>query len=177
MKIATLPKQLDLRGLAARGASVSGTVAPGELPRLDEAGIALAGPAVASFSLRRDENLRSVVLAEVKATLTMQCQRCLGEMSVPLNTSSTMACVWTDDEAAALPAFYEPLLVSDEAVLRDIVEEEILLALPSFPAHENECKTIEQVAALEPINGSCDEVTEVRAQTNNPFGVLEQLKK
>ena len=122
MKTATLPKQLDLRGLAARGASVSGTVAPGELPRLDEAGIALAGPAVASFSLRRDENSRSVVLAEVKATLTMQCQRCLGELSVPLITSSTMACVWTDDEAAALPACYEPLLVCDEAVLRDIVE-------------------------------------------------------
>ena len=51
-----------------------------------------------------------------------------------------MACVWTDDEAASLPAFYEPLLVADEAVLRDIVEEEILLALPSFPTHETECK-------------------------------------
>ena len=176
MKTATLPKQLDLRGLAARGASVSGTVAPGEFPRLDEEGVALAGPAVASFSLSRDENSRSIVLAEVKATLTMRCQRCLDVMSVPLTTSSILACVWTDDEAAALPAFYEPLLVSDEAVLRDIVEEEILLALPSFPAHENECKTIEQVAALEQINGSCDEVTEVRAKTNNPFGVLEQLK-
>ena len=176
MKTATLPKQVDLRGLAARGASVSGTVAPGELPRLDEAGIALAGPAVASFSLRRDENSRSVVLAEVKATLTMRCQRCLGEMSVPLTTSSTMACVWTDDEAAALPAFYEPLLVSDEAVLRDIVEEEILLALPSFPMHETECKTSEQVAAPEPPNSSSDGGTEVSDQTGNPFGVLERLK-
>ena len=176
MKTATLPKQLDLRGLAARGATVSGTVAPGELPRLDEAGIALAGPAAASFSLRRDENSRSVVLAEVEATLTMQCQRCLGEVSVALTTSSTMACVWTDDEAAALPACYEPLLVSDEAVLRDIVEEELLLALPSFPTHEAECKTNEQVAALEPLNASYDEVTEVRAQRDNPFDVLEQLK-
>ena len=176
MKTATLPKQLDLRGLAARGTTVSGTVAPGELPRLDEAGVALAGPLMASFSLRRDENSRSVVAAEVTATFIMQCQRCLGEVPVTLTTSSVMACVWTDDEAAALPAFYEPLIVTHEAVLRDIVEEEILLALPSFPAHENECKTSEQVAALEPINGSCDEVTEVRAQADNPFGVLEQLK-
>ena len=176
MKTATLPKKLDLRGLAARGATVSGTVAPGELPRLDEAGVALAGPLMASFSLRRDENSRSVVAAEVKATLTMQCQRCLGEVSVPLTTSSTMACVWTDDEAASLPAFYEPLLVADEAVLRDIVEEEILLALPSFPTHETECKTREQFAALKPLNASSDEVTEVSAQADSPFGVLEQLK-
>ena len=87
-----------------------------------------------------------------------------------------MACVWTDDEAAALPAFYEPLLVADEAVLRDIVEEEILLALPSFPTHETECKTSEQVAALEPLKASSDEVAEASAQTDNPFGVLEQLK-
>ena len=176
MKTATLPKQLDLRGLAARGKTVAGTVAPGELPRLDEAGIALAEPALASFLLRRDESSRSVVAAEVKATLIMQCQRCLGEVCVPLTTFSTMACVWTDDEAAALPPFYEPLLVSDEAVLRDIVEEEILLALPSFPTHETECKTSEQVAALEPLNPSSDEGTEVSAQTDNPFSVLEQLK-
>ena len=86
MKTATLPKQLDLRGLAARGATVSGTVAPGELPRLPEAGVALAEPLMASFTLRRDEHSRSVVAAEVKATLTMQCQRCLGEVSVPLTT-------------------------------------------------------------------------------------------
>ena len=176
MKTATLPKQLDLRGLAARGATVSGTVAPGELPRLDEAGVALAEPLMASFSLRRDENSRSVVAAEVKATLTMQCQRCLGEVSVPLTTSSIMACVWTDDEAAALPAFYEPLIVTDEAVLRDIVEEEILLALPSFPTHETECKTNEQVAALEPLNALSDEVAEVSAHKDKPFGILEQLK-
>ena len=176
MKTARLPTQLDLRGLAARGASVSGTVAPGELPRLDEVGIVLAEPLEASFSLRRDEKSRSVVAAEIKATLRMQCQRCLGELSVPLTTSSTMACVWTDDEAAALPAFYEPLLVSDEAVLRDIVEEEILLALPSFPTHETDCKTSEQVAALEPLNQSSGEGTELSAKTDNPFGVLEQLK-
>ena len=176
MKTATLPKQLDLRGLAARGATVSGTVAPGELPRLHEAGVALAEPLMASFRLRRDEHSRSVVAAEVKATLTMQCQRCLGEVSVSLTTSSTMACVRTDDEAASLPAFYEPLLVADEAVLRDIVEEEILLALPSFPTHETECKTSEQVAALEPFNALSDEVTEANTRTDNPFGVLEQLK-
>ena len=176
MKTATLPKQLDVRGLAARGATVSGTVAPGELPRLDEAGVVLAEPLMASFSLRRDENSRSVVAAEVKAILTMQCQRCLGEVSVPLSTSSTMVCVWTDDEAAALPAFYEPLIVTDEAVLRDIVEEEILLALPSFPTHETECKTNEQVAALEPLNALSDEVAEVSAHKDKPFGILEQLK-
>ena len=176
MKTASLPKQLDLRGLAARGATVSGTVAPEELPRLEEAGAILVEPLLASFSLRRDENSRSVVAAEVTATLIMQCQRCLGEVPVTLTTSSVMACVWTDDEAAALPAFYEPLIVTHEAVLRDIVEEEILLALPSFPTHETECKTSAQVAALEPLNASPEEVAEPSANTDKPFGILEQLK-
>ena len=60
-----------------------------------------------------------------------------------------MACVWKDEEAAALPGRYEPLLVEEDANLREIAEEELLLALPAFPLHENDCKTVEQAAALQ----------------------------
>ena len=50
MKTAPLPKQLDLRGLAARGAEVAGTVSSEDLPRLTSAGIRLADLAHVALS-------------------------------------------------------------------------------------------------------------------------------
>ena len=175
MKTARLPKQLDLRGLAARGAEVAGTVASEDLPRLAEAGIRLAEPAQVNFHLSTDEAARAVVDARISATAILQCQRCLQDMEWPLVTSTLMACVWTDEEAAALPAPYEPLLVQDEAVLRDIAEEELLLALPAFPLHESDCKTLEQSQALA-MSEEVESALSDSAERQSPFGVLEQLK-
>ncbi len=175
MKTVPLPKQLDLRGLAARGAEVTGTVSSEDLPRLTSAGVRLADLAQVSLRLSKDEAGRAVVDAQIKATVVLQCQRCLQGMTWPLTTSTLMACVWRDEEAAMLPTRYEPLLVEEDANLRDIVEEELLLALPPFPLHENDCKTAEQLAALvRPEEVESDMSDDAKKQ--NPFGVLEQLK-
>ena len=150
MKTGALPKQLDLRGLAARGVHIEGTVSPEDLPRLADSGIAIVESGSAAFDFRRDEEARYVVAVSVEARVVMQCQRCLSDMEVPVKSASLMACVWSDEEAAALPATYEPLIVDDAADLSDIAEEEILLAIPVSPIHEAECKSAEQQAALEP---------------------------
>ena len=155
MKTGALPKQLDLRGLAARGVQINGTVSSDDLPRLAESGIGIVDLGSAAFDFRRDEEARYVVAVSVEVKVVMQCQRCLGDMEVPITTASLMACVWTDEEAASLPATYEPLLVEDAADLSDIVEEEILLAIPVSPIHEMECKSEAQRAALACILDLC----------------------
>ncbi len=175
MKTGALPKQLDLRGLAARGVHIEGTVSPEDLPRLADSGIAIADSGSAAFDFRRDEEARYLVAVCVEAKLVMQCQRCLGDMEVLVKSASLMACVWTDEEAAALPATYEPLLVDDTADLSDIVEEEILLAIPVSPIHEKECKSAGQRAALETDTGEPAAVDET-GERDSPFAVLERLK-
>ena len=175
MKTGALPKQLDLRGLAARGVHIEGTVSSEDLPRLADSGIAIADSGSAAFDFRRDEEARYVVALCVEANLVMQCQRCLSDMEVPVKSASLMACVWTDEEAAALPATYEPLLVDDTADLSDIVEEEILLAIPVSPMHEKECKPAGQWAALETDTEQPAEVDET-GERDSPFAVLERLK-
>ena len=175
MKTGALPKQLDLRGLAARGVRISGTVSPEDLPRLAEAGIGIVDLGSAAFDFRRDEEARYVVAVSVEAKVVMRCQRCLSDMEVLITTSSLMACVWTDEEAAALPAAYEPLIIDDAADLSDIVEEEILLAIPVSPIHEVECKSTAQQAALE-ADAEDPETVEDIAERDSPFAVLEQLK-
>ena len=175
MKTAALPKQLDLRGLAARGVHIEGTVSPEDLPRLADLGIAIADSGSAAFDFGRDEEARYVVAVCVEAKVVMQCQRCLRDMEVPIKSASLMACVWTDEEAAALPATYEPLLVDDNADLSNIVEEEILLAIPLSPIHETECKSIEQQAALEADAEGLEQV-EDSGERDSPFAVLKRLK-
>ena len=69
----------------------------------------------AAFDFRRDEEGRYVVAVSVEARVVMQCQRCLSDMEVAVESASLMACVWSDEEAAALPATYEPLLVDAAA--------------------------------------------------------------
>ena len=175
MKTWALPKQLDLRGLAARGVHIESTVSAKDLPRLADSGIAIVESGLAAFDFWRDEEARYVVAVSVEATVVMQCQRCLSDMEVSLKCTSLMACVWTDEEAVALPAIYEPLLVKNAADLSDIVEEEILLAIPVSPIHETECKSAEQQAALE---ADAEEPTmvEVMGERDSPFAVLERLK-
>ena len=175
MKTGALPKQLDLRGLAARGVHIEGTVSPEDLPRLADSGIAIVESGSAAFDFRRDEEARYVVAVSVEAKVIMQCQRCLSDMEVPVKSASLMACVWTDEEAAALPATYEPLMVDDAADLSDIAEEEILLAIPVSPIHEAECKSAEQRAALD-TDVEEPAAAEVTAERDSPFAVLERLK-
>ena len=175
MKTGALPKQLDLRGLAARGVQISGTVSPDDLPRLAESGIGVADLGSAAFDFRRDEAARYVVAVSVEAKVVMQCQRCLSDMEVPITTASLMACVWTDEEAASLPATYEPLLVEDAADLSDIVEEEILLAIPVSPIHETGWKSALQEAA-HGVEVEGLEKVEDAGERESPFAVLERLK-
>ena len=56
MRKGALPRELDLRGLAAREANISGEAALTDLGRLMSAGVGLVAPAVAAFEFRRDED-------------------------------------------------------------------------------------------------------------------------
>ena len=175
MKTAALPKQLDLRGLATRGVHIEGTVSPEDLPRLADSGIIIVDSGSAAFDFGRDEEGRYVVAVRLETTVLMQCQRCLRDIEVPIKSASLMACVRTDEEAAALPATYEPLLVDDNVDLSNIVEEEILLAIPVSPIHEKECKSPEQRAALE-TDIEEPAAVEDTGEGESPFAVLERLK-
>lgn len=72
MKTGALPKQLDLRSLAARGVEITGTLSSDDLPRLIEAGIQVVEPGSATFRFRRDEAGRYVVKVQLQAEVAMQ---------------------------------------------------------------------------------------------------------
>ena len=98
----------------------------------------------------------------VNAHLLLKCQTCLEKIVLPVQSQINLAVVSSVDDANSLPESYEPLLLAEKGIaIKDIIEDELLLALPIVPKHNN-CRP-----RLIPAQGLADE---------NPFAILSQLK-
>jgi uncharacterized protein len=173
----TLPARLDPWQAVSREAVFAGSLALVDLPRLREALIseALDAAACADFEIafRRDEGGRAVVLGRVRATLPLQCQRCLGVVEHSVDAAMNLMLLQGPDLNADLPEPYEPLPVIDGWVVpADLIEDELLLALPQIPMHRvGACRAAELDQG--PPAASAAEVEPGR---RNPFAVLAGLK-
>ncbi len=174
MSTEPLPCELDARKAAARGARVSGTLRPADMPRFRALLAGDEGSIRAELGFSRDEEGRSLVRVVIDADVAVICQRCLQPMTRRVTSDSLLAIVWTDEQARQLPRNLEPLVVAaQEADLWSIVEEELMLALPAFSYHESEaCKE-----TLADYSGPTPEEEVTAGDKPNPFDVLAQLKR
>lgn len=168
-----LPRTLDVRKAAGRGASIEGTLKPLDLQRFLALLADGEGQIRVELAFSRDEENRYLVKVRVAADVVVTCQRCLEPMVLSLTCANTLAVVWTDAQAAQLPRHLEPLIVEDEACqLWDLVEDELILALPPFNYHDTEeCRSI-----LAGFNDRSAPEEAAVVEKPNPFNVLEQLK-
>lgn len=168
-----LPSTLDARKAAARGVSISGALKPLDLPRFAALLADEGGEICAQLAFSRDEENRPVVQVAVEAQVSVICQRCLGPMDLSLKGENTLAVVWNDEQARHLPRHLDPLVVSEEGCkLWELVEDELMLALPPFSYHDTEdCKKILSGYAAGPADGEAP-----GAARPNPFEVLARLK-
>ncbi len=98
----------------------------------------------------------------VNANLTLKCQTCLEKIVLSVQSQINLAVVSSVDDANLLPESYEPLLLEEKGItITDIIEDELLLALPIVPKHKN-CRL-----RLMPSRKLAD---------GNPFAILSQLK-
>lgn len=166
-----LPRTLDARKATARGVNISGALRPQQLPRLRALLASDEGSITVELAFLRDEENRYLVRVCVSAEVTLLCQRCLETMPSRLSSDNTLAVVWTDDQAARLPRHLDPLLVpGEECDLWDLVEDELILALPAFSYHDTvECRERLADYSAAPTEGAA-------GGRPNPFGVLAQLK-
>ena len=169
-----LPSTLDVRKAAGRGVSVRGTLKPLDLKRFRALLAQDDGSIQADFSFTRDEENRYLIHLLVTAEVAVTCQRCLELLPKTLACENTLAVVWTDEQAAHLPRHLEPLIVEDEGCrLWEVVEDELILALPPFSYHDTE--ECQQILA----NFNAGQAPEEKADPGgkpNPFNVLAQLK-
>lgn len=139
------PLRLDLAAFAADGASLSGEWPGHTLARLADLQTPPQDTAPAPVTWHAQGERRAVAVGDPELWLTLQvqapvwltCQRCLQPMSVPLALDRRLRFVHGEAEAEALDAESEDdvLALARWMSLRELVEDELLLALPLVPRH------------------------------------------
>ncbi|MCU0766265.1 MAG: YceD family protein [Gammaproteobacteria bacterium] len=162
-----LPDRVDPWRLAEGGKVLEGLVALAALPRLAPA-LAAGGDASYRLEFGREDG-RAVVTGRVRAVLALRCQRCLGPLRLDVDSAFALAVVGSLEEVAALPERYEPAIAEDGWIRpRDLVEDELLLAVPAVPLHE-------QGACRAPATESGP--GQEAAPADGPFAVLASLRR
>ncbi len=153
--------------------SFQGVLPIAALPRLGEALAGTEGTAQYELDFGRDEFGTAYLDLRVQAPLTLTCQRTLEPFVLPVTVDSRLGLIRSEREEAALPPEVEPLLVADDGKLNlaDVIEDELLLALPLVPVNPDSTLP-EEVVGPGPEEASSGE-----GRSDNPFAVLRELKK
>jgi uncharacterized protein len=184
-----LPASIDPWQAVARRAAFTGTIPLAVFPRLRgvlvEDVLREAPAAEFTLAFERDSAKRPVVLGSVQAILPLECQRCLGVMEHRV-TAEIRLMLTAGEAVAEPPEPYEALpVVADRVAPLDLIEDELLLALPQIPMHPvGACGAGEGLASavsesdsprdkLGPTSGN-----EITTETGrrNPFAVLAGWK-
>lgn len=141
-----LPDLFDPREFVEKKRRITGVLALERLDRLQDVLADLQGGAEVSLQFRKEGHIAAVE-GRVTADLALRCQRCLEILAWPVRAQVRLAVVGSLDEAERLPPEFEPLVVpsAGETALADIVQDELLLAIPAVPTHPD-CRTPGSVA-------------------------------
>ncbi len=110
----------------------------------------------------------------LKTELALECQRCMKAVETPIETDISLGFVDSEAVGQQLSSEYEPyVLTTPTVVLRELVEDELILALPIVAFHpEDEC----EVAVLQ--HEPDEDIPPADEEKKpNPFTALAGLKK
>jgi len=164
-----LPEKCDLFQLCEKGADVSGTWPVAKMPRLLGMLGSDSGEAYAEMHFAKSGRNR-YVKGHVSATIEIQCQRCMDLMTLQVETEFSLGLVETEAQIDKLPEGYEPLITEGRHFLPDVIEDEIILAVPIVPVHDSECSVFMNAQKEEQ---KTNEVVE--QEKPNPFAVLKDM--
>ncbi|WP_200329440.1 YceD family protein [Thiocystis violacea] len=125
----------------------------------------------------RDLERRALLTGWVRSGLWLVCQRCLGEVRIDVDASLALVLLKTEASASDLQPELESLVVGDQPLrVLDLIEDELLLAIPAIPRHDDgQCQTLPGVVREESA-GSVEAEATAAAERPNPFAVLGALK-
>jgi uncharacterized protein len=106
-----------------------------ELPGLPGELVSGAGYVHAHLQFGREQGFMVAQVA-LRAQLELICQRCMGPMPMPIETSSPVLLIESEADAEAAPVEWETYLAAEGRLsLAALAAEELLLALPVVPLH------------------------------------------
>lgn len=167
-----LPERVDPWRLVQQRRVLEGESPLERMTRLAQQAGAQEGRAQVLLEFLRDDEGHPRVRGRIDADLVLTCQRCMEPMRLRLALAPDLILVADDAQAERVQAWGDPLIVPERLFLRDLIEDELLLALPQVPRHEDEAECRRHVGRWL--------VPEAEAPTEecqNPFAVLGELMK
>jgi uncharacterized protein len=124
---------------ASAGATQEGAWPLRDFPRLRD--MLAADHGEVSYTLRgvRDERGRPSLRISVRGALPLRCQRCLEPMPLEVRSDALLVLAQTLAEIHAEPADAQApdrVVAGKEMPVRDLIEDELILAVPYAPRHE-----------------------------------------
>ena len=135
-----MPHQPVIDGFefASAGAMQQGRMPLSGFPRLQDQLASDAGEVEYAVEGVLDARGRPILRLRVKGTLQLRCQRCLEAMPFEAEEEQLLVLAATQEEIDADPADAsapDRVLGGKQMVLADLVEEQLILALPYAPRH------------------------------------------
>ena len=172
------PSRLDVTAFAKAAGELDGEWPTSSFDRLVESALTdafTAGGADVRWSARGElrpmRGGESQVWLHVKASaeLPLECQRCLKAVDVPVQIDRRFLFVHGEDTAAQLDTDSEDdvLALTRALDLRELIEDEMLLALPIVPRHDMCPKPLVAIAGAE----------DLPDEKPHPFAALAALKR
>ncbi len=163
-----LPKELDPVKAAKAHQSFEGKLPFAKCERLQE--LALSGSEIAyKWSFFLNQKSQSLAELTLSGAFQLKCQRCEKPMHFELDTFIAMQVVETEIQAEKLPLEVQPLMLNQEHLCNtlEILEDELILALPMIPMHEEKDCSFPQNEAYY--------AAKMETNTHKPFANLSKV--
>jgi uncharacterized protein len=164
-----MPERLiiDLVDFTHHARAHHGKIALSKFERLHDYLAADNGELQYAVTGRLDKDGKPVLQILVTGEITLQCQRCLGELRHALDLNTMLLLAQDENELLRLDEdeSVDCILATRDTDVLALIEDEIILSLPISPRHnEVECSTV-------PLNGQGGVARE------KPLAALAELKK
>lgn len=168
MSKAPFPEHLDALKLFARNGAISAELPIARLKRFSDYLHAPSGDVSVRLEFGHDEQGRKLLSASLQVQVQLLCQRCLGPMSLDIETTLKLL-VLDEDHKESIDGLEAVCMEDGNLDVPGLIEDELILCLPLAPLHEdNNCN---RELNLYRTKG------EEAQQRTNPFSVLASLKE
>lgn len=129
-----LPDTVDVWRMVAQGRCFEGSLPLASMTRLADSLVNVEGAVRFTIEFGRDDFGVAFITLHVEGQLPLLCQRNLEPFDWTFSITTRLGLIRREEDETGLPAGYEALLVqNDEVRLADVVEDELILALPLVP--------------------------------------------
>jgi len=167
---------VDPLQLAKQGKRLNGQLALQALPRLAVFSCKSAvGKVEVDLQFSRGEDQQNRVTGSASVSFEVICQRCLEHMSLQLDSEINILLLGSQEEGNENN---DGIVCKGKMPVTDLIEDELLLAMPMFPKHPaGDCEIKgEQVESAANDTGSGSNKGRKTSREDNPFAVLAKLK-